>query len=194
MSSLVITDASRVPGSTHFASMLAFGDFIVHMGSESQTIRCEGIPGISGVATAKEVRALDSGQPQVHLRRLITHFHFDNPSIIIEQNPFKESTGVLVGSGEGDATQLFPGKATFYQYIYLTLEGRVLANREPLIMSADGVTSWPPIGSTFESEGPTDFYDVKDLENPNATPFATLAACKAPVKEVISMPAVESAP
>lgn len=189
---LVIRDAMKVPGSTHFASMLAFGDFIVHMGGEERTIRCEGIPGISGVETAEGVKAVEESQPQVHLRRLMTHFHFEDPDIVIEQNPFHESIGTLVGDRVGGIGKLLPGKATFYQYIYLTLEGRVLANREPLIMSAAGVTTWPPIGSTFESEGPTHFYDIKDLEKPDARPFATLSACKAVVKGVISMPQVET--
>src|SRR6266508_4438579 len=130
---LVIRDSALVPGSRHFASMQAYGDFILHLPTGDQTIHCDGIPGISGVSTAVEVRRQEGEKAEVHLTRLLTHFHFDNPMITIEQNPMKESTGVLVGNEGG---KLLPGRASFSQYIFLTLNGRVLANREPLVMTA----------------------------------------------------------
>jgi hypothetical protein len=46
-------------------------------------------------------------------------------------------------------------------------------------MTADRVEQWPPIGSTFVSEAPTDFVDLERLGKPKAEPVATLMACKA---------------
>ena len=174
-----LEDPQAIPGSREFATTFAYGDFILHTPEGDHTIRCEGIPGVSGVAAATAFEKTESGQPHLPLRRLITHFHFDEPSIVIEQNPNRDSTGVLLGNRVGGTSSLFPGKATFYQYIYLNLEGRVLANREPLVMSAEDVKRWPPIGSVFKSEGPTDFYDLEQLDNPEAPIVATLAACNA---------------
>src|SRR5580704_3111973 len=129
-------DPKRVPGSRHVASMLAYGEFILAAGP---SIRCEAIQGISAVTTADEVKHADGGRPQVHLTRVLTHFHFDSPSIIIEQHYGKHSIGTLTGAGKGGVEALLPGRASFSQYLILTLEGRPLMNREPLVMTADRV-------------------------------------------------------
>ena len=168
------SDPHRVPGSLHFASVLAYGDFILANG---KTIRCEAIPGISGVHTATQLEEHKGGSG-VQLKRILTHFHFDQPSVMIEQHPAKSSTGVLHGTGKGTAG-LLPGKASFSQYLILTLEGRPLANREALLMTAERVEEWPPIGSTFVSEAPTKFNDLDQVNNSKAELVATLAACKA---------------
>jgi hypothetical protein len=165
-------DAGRVPGSTHFASMLAYGDFVL---TEGGGIRCEAIPGISGVATSSDVHTLESGQPRVELRRILTHFHFDEPPVMIEQHYGRASTGTLTGAS---SESLLPGRATFSQYLILTLAGRPLANREPLVMTADRVEEWPPIGSTFVSEGPAAFYDVDAVSDLEAAAVARLEYCK----------------
>lgn len=129
-------DPLRVPGSLHFASVLAYGDFILASG---ETIRCEAIPGISGVLTSEKMQTLDSGHPQVHLRRILTHVHFDQPSVLIEQHYSKPSVGTLTGTSPGNTAALLPGKASFSQYLILTLNGLPLTNREPLVMTAQGV-------------------------------------------------------
>lgn len=184
----LLTDPLEVPGSQEFATTFAYGSFTLHTPEGEKTIRCEGIPGISGVAAAGRVGRTD-GRASVDLQRLITHFHFDDPKIVIEQNPRRPSPGWLVGAHKGEAAALFPGTATFEQYIYLTLEGRVLANREPLVMSAEGVTSWPPLGSVFRSTGPTDFYDLDRLDDSEAPIVATLSACNVRVEGHIAYPA-----
>jgi hypothetical protein len=175
----------RVPGSRHVASMLAYGEFIIAGGP---SIRCEAIQGISAVTTAAELTKTDGGQPQVHLTRILTHFHFDSPSIIIDQHYGKASTGTLVGAARGGAEALLPGRASFSQYLILTLEGRPLVNREPLVMTADRVEEWPPLGATFVSERPTDFYDIEQEHDLRAKPFAALAACKSIVINQIHLP------
>lgn len=188
----LLTRGELIPGSRQFASMEASGDFILHLGSEEETIRCDRIPGISGVDTARSIETTEDGRPQARLRRLITHFHFDEPAVLIEQNPHKESYGTLTGDRVGAAQALLPGTATFHQFIYLTLEGQVLANREPLTMTARNVQAWPPVGAEFRTEAPTDFYLLEDLDNPEAQPLATLSACNTPVLARIAMP--DSAP
>jgi hypothetical protein len=182
---LLRRDPLRVPGSLHFAATLAYGDFILADGS---TIRCEGIPGISGVATSRDIQASEGDAPRVHLDRVITHFHFDIPSVLIEQNNSKSSIGTLIGASNGSVPALLPGKASFSQYLILTLEGRPLANREPLVMTADRVEEWPPIGSTFVSEAPTEFFELDQLSNSEARPIATLAKCSNNVVRDISVP------
>jgi hypothetical protein len=167
-------DPQRVPGSLHFASVLAYGDFIL---ADGKTIRCEAIPGISGVHTSHQLEERN-GRSHAPLKRILTHFHFAQPSVMIEQHPAKASTGTLQGTGKG-ADGLLPGKASFSQYLILTLEGRPLANREALVMTAERVEEWPPIGSTFVSEGPIKFYDLEQVNNPKAELVATLDACKA---------------
>lgn len=89
-------DADRVPGRTHFASVLAYGNFELEDGP---TIRCEAIPGISGVTALPEITMLDSGQPQVALRRVLTHFHFDAPAVAIEQHYERQKHGHTHGRG-----------------------------------------------------------------------------------------------
>lgn len=180
------TDPAAIPGSTHFAATLAYGDFTFK--ENGQVIHCDGIQGISGVYTSKQVESLTDGKPKVSLTRILTHFHFPDPSIVIEQNPSKESTGVLIGNTAGGAGSLLPGRASFSQYIILTLNGRPLANREPLVMTAAQVNSWPPIGSFFISEKPVDFYDLDRLADTNAPAIATLSSCNVAAAEEIVLP------
>lgn len=169
-------DPSRVAGSTHFASVLAYGDFVM---VDGPTIRCEAIPGLSGVMTETSVSKTESGQPTAALRRILTHFHFDEPEVAIEQHYGRESVGALVGAGVDGDGALLPGRASFSQYLILTLDGRPLTNPDPLVMTADRVEEWPPIGSTFVSEAPTDFVELEKLGDPEAETVARLMACKA---------------
>jgi hypothetical protein len=166
-------DPKRVSGSTHFASMLAYGDFVL---TEGPSIRCEAIPGLSGVATASEVQMTDEQRPQADLKRILTHFHFNEPPVAIEQHYGRESSGTLTGAGKGS---LLPGRASFSQYLILTLGDRPLANPEPLVMTAERVEEWPPVGSTFVSERPTAFVDIEKLDDSDAKPVAHLIACNA---------------
>jgi len=179
------TGPSQVPGSTHYASVLAYGDFML---ADGNTIHCDGIQGISAVVTSDQVQTLPSGQPRVDLTRILTHFHWPSPEILIEQHPSLPSTGTLTGTKPGGTEALLPGKATFYQHIILTFNGRPLANREPLVMTAQDVTQWPPIGSNFFTEAQTDFYDLADLDNPDAQIVASLCACKTDTVSVINLP------
>lgn len=178
-------DPLRIPRSLHFASVLAYGDFILASG---ETIRCEAIPGISGVFTSEEVQTLEGGHPQVHLQRILTHFHFDHPSVLIEQHYSKSSGGTLTGASRGNASALLPGKASFSQFIILTLNGLPLTNREPLVMTAQRVDQWPPIGATFVSEAPTDFFELDHVNDPAAARVATLAKCAVTAVQEFLMP------
>jgi len=178
-------NAALVPNSRHYATVLAYGDFIL---AEGMNIRCEAIQGISGVVALPSVNTLAAGYPEVQLKRFLTHFFFENPSVVIEQNPHKESTGYLRGASKGDANALLPGRASFSQFLILSLNGKPLANREPLVMTAERVEQWPPISSTFVSERPTDFYEINKLDDTSAKPFATLAACKAETITELSIP------
>ncbi|MBU2667273.1 hypothetical protein KOI35_27560 [Actinoplanes bogorensis] len=209
------SSAVLVPGSKHFATMLAFGDFVIstegkllfskpeEVGPSKDPneviIACAGIQGLSGVVTDTEVETVD-GRPRVGARRILTHFQWDNPSVEIEQNPYRTSDGFLWGDEEGGVEALLPGKASFHQYLILTAYGRPLINVQPMTMTAESVTAWPPVGSTFRTEGPTDFYDLSSLERPNdmasdlvpgATKVATLAACAAEVMSQVFVPSVE---
>lgn len=167
---------ARAPilGSKHFAEALAFGDFVLVGGP---TIHCDAIQGISGVITDPTFITLPDGRPQVALKRILTHFYWPAPEVLIEQNPSKLSTGTLTGNGPGGAPDLLPGTATFNQFIILTLDGRPLANRAPLVMSAGNVTLWPPIGADFATNGPTDFYDLARVDDPTAPVVARLDKC-----------------
>jgi hypothetical protein len=180
-----MSDPTTVPGSTNYASVLAYGDFVLPDGS---IFHCDAIQGISGVVTSDQVRTLPTGQPQVDLTRILTHFHFASPNVLIEQHPSKSSVGTLTGDAAGGVESLLPGKASFSQHIILIFNGRPLANRHPLVMSAEHVTEWPPVGSSFRIEGPTDFYDLAEVDNPNAPIIAALRACKTDVEHAIVMP------
>lgn len=180
-------DPDRVPGSRHFATVLAFGDFVF---PEGPTIRCEGIPGISGVVTSPEVRTLRTGQPQVSLTRILTHFQFDSPPVLIEQHYSKPSVGTLTGLRKGKSARLLPGRASFSQHIILILDGQALANREPLVMTAERLEEWPPLDAEFKSEKPTNFFALEELEKPRAKIVATLTACNVNLVEHLAMPSI----
>jgi len=180
-----MSDPTQVPGSTNYASMLVYGDFVLASGG---TFHCDAIQGISGVVTSDQVKRLPTGQPQVDLVRILTHFHFASPNVLIEQHPSKPSVGTLTGDVSGGVHALLPGRASFSQHIILIFDGRPLANRHPLVMSAEHVTEWPPVGSSFFIEGQTDFYDLADIDNPNAPVIASLCACKTDVEHAITMP------
>jgi hypothetical protein len=178
-------DTSLIPNSRHYATMLAYGDFIL---ADGPNIRCEAIQGISGVVTLPRIKTVAGGRPEVQLRRFLTHFFFENPPVVIEQNPNRDSTGYLQGAAAGDVSALLPGRASFSQFLILSLAGKPLANREALVMTADRVEEWPPIGSTFVSEKPTDFYELEKFEDPAARSFATLTACKSGLITELQIP------
>lgn len=183
---MMISRAS-ILGSSHVAATLAFGDFIL---ADGQSIHCDAIQGLSGVTTERTINRTKEGYPRVELKRTLTHFYWPDPEILIEQNPNKASTGTLTGNGLGGDEALLPGTASFSQFIILTFNGRPLANREPLVMTAKDVVLWPPIGSDFETEGPTHFYDLADLNDPRAPIIATLDACKTAVVQQFVLPLV----
>lgn len=96
---------------------------------------------------------------------------------------------IITNTAEVPGSLLFATtQATFAQYILLSLDGRVLANREPLYVVATDVTSWPPVGSTFTLAAATDFYNVGDLDDSDAEPVATLDACAIVVREPVAVP------
>jgi hypothetical protein len=209
------SSTALIPGSKHFATMLAFGDFIITQdGSllfskpdkvgppknpEDVVIACAGIQGLSGVVTGTTL-TFDNGRPKIDATRILTHFQWNEPSVLIEQNPYRQSSGFLMGNNTGDVEALLPGKASFHQYLILTAYDRPLINVKPMTMTAEDVTAWPPVGSTFRTEGPTDFYDLSSLESPSdmgsdlvpgAKKVATLAACAAEVMSQVFVPSVE---
>ncbi|MCZ6862632.1 MAG: hypothetical protein O7I42_20565 [Alphaproteobacteria bacterium] len=88
----------------HFASVLVYGDFILADGTH---IRCEGIPGISGVTTLPVVETLKMGQMQVKLERIATHFNFlDGRTVMIEQHSSRRNDGTLTSAGNGRSASL----------------------------------------------------------------------------------------
>jgi hypothetical protein len=188
-----LSDPKQVLGSKHYASVLAFGTFQLAAGG---SVVCLGVQGVSAVTTAAEADHQE-GRPTAHLTRLMTHFDWPEPTVLIEQNPYRESYGTLTGDG----ADLLPGTASFSQFLILTLNGKPLVNPAPLVMSARGVTRWPPIGSVLESEGAAAFYAVDDLPvaaalgDPHAfadaTPTAHLLACKAATISEVSVPTVQ---
>lgn len=187
-----VTEGADALGSRLYATTRAYGKFILHVGAEKQEILCEGIPGISGVETFAAAESTADGRPTVQLRRLITHFHQDIPGlplIIINQDLTRESTGTLTGNKPGNVTALFPGTATFDQYIYIKIGDVVVTNREPLRVVAEDVTSWPPVGAYFRLEKATDFYPVGELHDKDAGPIATLDACAIEVVSTLALPA-----
>ncbi|HVZ41726.1 MAG TPA: hypothetical protein VHI13_20765 [Candidatus Kapabacteria bacterium] len=180
-----MSNPMQILGSTHYAAMLAYGDFLLAGGG---SIHCDAIQGISGVVTSDAMQMLPDGRPLANLTRILTHFHWPDPGIVIEQNPSKPNTGTLTGNSPGGQAQLLPGTASFSQHIILTFNGRPLANREPLTMTAENVTAWPPVGSSFILIGQTDFYDLGEVDNPSAQVIASLCACKAVVVDEITLP------
>ncbi|MEM7482036.1 MAG: hypothetical protein AAF481_12745 [Acidobacteriota bacterium] len=190
----VVTEGAEVPGTRLYASTQAYGEFRINLpNGETITIPCDGIPGISGVLTEDAVSRNGEGRPSVALRRLVTHFHqdlgSDHPLILIEQDHERTSTGELTGHAKGGAGALLPGTARFDQYIIIYLDGRALTNREPLTLIADQVKSWPPLGSSFQLQGPTAFYDLDDVRagNPAAAVVGTLDACNVEVREELTL-------
>ena len=149
----------------------------------------ESISGPVEVITSEGVQKTTAGETQVSLTRIVTHFHFANPSVLIEQHYSRPSVGTLTSVDQGDGSSLLPGKATFSQYLILTLDGRTLANREALVMTAERVEEWPPIGSSFVSEASTDFFELDQVDNPNAQLVATLMYCNANNVAEFAMPA-----
>jgi hypothetical protein len=165
-------DAEHITATTHVVSVLADAEFAL---VDGPTIRCDGVPGLSAVAVAASVRRRPDGCPCVELRRVLTHFHFDEPELAIEQHHARESSGTLTGLGTGS---LLPGRATFTQHLIVTLAGRPLANPLPLVMTADRVDTWPPMGTTFASDGPTPFVDLGLLDEPGAPIVGYLIECR----------------
>lgn len=189
-----LRDPRLVPGSKHYATMLAFGTFEL---ADGGSVFCDGVQGVSAVTTAEKTDRRD-GRTTAALARLLTHFDWPDPPVLIEQNPYRASHGTLTSENGSD---LLPGTATFSQLLILTLNGRPLVNPEPLVMTARGVTRWPPVGAVFESERATEFYEVGSLPkaaalaDPDAfagqRPVAALTACAAPVIGEVLLPTAQ---
>ncbi|MER7458844.1 hypothetical protein [Micromonospora sp. NPDC126480] len=130
---------------------------------DGETLPCANVQGLTAVLTDASVTTLPDGRPRVGLTRLLTYFHSSETGVLISLNPTRENTGTLTGIAAGGVEALLPGNVTFDQYLLINLRGRLYANLEPLVMAAESVTRWPPMGTPILSQSATMFYDVQDL-------------------------------
>lgn len=173
----------EVLGTKHYAGVKLDGEITLHF-LEGETFDCAGVAGVSGVRTASEISVTADGRPQVELERLLTHFHSEDGNVLIEQNHARANRGTLTGHGDS----LLPGTASFEQYLLITIDDKVFANREALTMTATDVTEWAPVGSTFTSKSAVDFYAVEEIDDEKALPVLTLAAkCAAEIRDSLSL-------
>jgi hypothetical protein len=161
-------DPRLIPGSKHHVAMTIDGELKLYF-PEGKIIPCAGVQGLTAVLTDTEVTNLPDGRPQVRLNRLLTYFHSTDTGVLISLNPTRANTGTLTGAVPGGVEALLPGEATFDQYLVISLDDRIYINLEPLVMTAQSVTQWPPMGTPILSRTPTTFYDVTDLPGGFAT-------------------------
>ncbi len=100
----------------------------------------------------------------------------------------RPSVGTLTSLESGDGAPLLPGRASFSQHIILILDDQPLANREPLVMTAERVEEWPPLDAEFNSDRPATFFALEELENPDAQEVASLMSCNVKLVEHLRMP------
>jgi len=156
------SDPLIIPGSTHHVGLSIRGELTLYF-ADGQTLLCTDVQGMSAVRSADEVTILPDGRPTITVTRLMTHFHSNETGLLIQQNPSRLNLGRLTGLAPGGVETLLPADVTFDQYLILSLRGRLYMNTDPLVMAADGITEFPPIGTTFLSQTPTLFYDIEEV-------------------------------
>jgi len=57
-------------------------------------------------------------------------------------------------------------------------------------MTAERVEEWPPLDAEFNSESPTAFFPLEELENPDAQETASLIACNVKLVEHLKLPSI----
>jgi hypothetical protein len=194
------SDPLIVPGSKHHVGLSIRGELKLFF-ADGQTLHCGDVQGMSAVLSATDITTLPDGRPSIAVTRLMTHFHSNETGLLIQQNPSRPNLGRLTGVRPGGAEALLPADVTFDQYLILSLRGRLYINFEPLVMAADGITEFPPIGVTFLSQTATLFYDVAELpggiasrEPGDAAPRLALAStsvCGSHLTHYIDMPDAE---
>lgn len=192
------TDPLVVPNSQHHVGLSIRGQLTV-LFSDGETLDCADVKGMSAVRSSQEVTTLPDGRPRMAVTRLMTHFHSNETGLLIQQNPARPNLGVLTGLRAGGVEALLPADVVFEQYLIISLRGGLYLNLDPLVMEAKGITTFPPVGTTFLSRTPTAFYDVAELdggiaatEAGSAKPRLALAStsvCGSHVTHEIDMPA-----
>jgi hypothetical protein len=155
-------DPRLIPGSKHHVAMTIEGELKLYF-PDGQTLPCSEVQGLTAVLTDTEVGTRPDGRPQVHLTRLLTYLHSTEYGVLISLNPFRDNGGTLTGVGPGGVEALLPGDVTFDQFLVVQLRGRLYTNLDPLVMAANSITQWPPMGTPILSQTATMFYDVEDL-------------------------------
>ncbi|WP_101783307.1 hypothetical protein [Nonomuraea indica] len=155
-------DPLIIPGSTHHVGLAIRGELKLYF-ADGETLDCDDVQGMSAVRSSDEVGTTADGRPTLVVTRLMTHFHSNVTGLLIQQNPSRPNLGRLTGIAPGGPETLLPADVTFDQYLILALRGRLYVNTDPLVMEAAGITTFPPVGTTFLSKGATVFYDLADL-------------------------------
>jgi len=166
-------DPTRIPGSQSFVSTLAYGDLIL---DSEQAVHCEAVPGVWGFVAADQIKSARTGQPQLDLSLILTHFYANEPSILIQQRHDKPNTGTLVGSVQVQTESLLPATVQLAQQVILVFQGRALSSREPVLLTAEHVAEYPPVGATFVLASPVDLYRFEQLGDLGAPHRAALTA------------------
>lgn len=192
------TDPLVVPNSQHHVGLSIHGQLTV-LFSDGETLDCADVKGMSAVRSSKEISKLPDGRPRIAVTRLMTHFHSNETGLLIQQNPARPNLGILTGLQAGGVEALLPADVVFEQYLILSLRGGLYINLDPLVMEAKGITTFPPVGTTFLSRTPTTFYDVAELEGGLAATeagaakprlaLASTSVCGSHVTHEIDMPA-----
>jgi hypothetical protein len=156
-------DPTSIPGSKHHVSMVIDGDLRLFF-PDGGTLPCRDVAGLTAVLTDPAPALLPDGRPQIGLTRLLTYLHSTETGVLISLNPTRDNRGTLTGHAPGGVEALLPGAVVFDQYLLVSLDGRIYANLEPLVMAAESISQWPPMGTPIVSQAPTMFYDVADLD------------------------------
>ena len=157
------SDPLIIPNSQHHIGLSIRGELKLFF-ADGETLDCADVKGMSAVRSSEEITTLPDGRPSIKVTRLMTHFHSNETGLLIQQNPSRPNFGRLTGLRPGGVESLLPADVTFDQYLILSLRGKLYINLEPLVMAANGITEFPPIGVTFLSQTATLFYDVDKLD------------------------------
>ena len=192
------SDPLIIPNSTHHIGLSIRGELKLFF-ADGETLDCADVKGMSAVRSSDEVQVLPDGRPSIRVTRLMTHFHSNETGLLIQQNPARPNFGRLTGINPGGVESLLPADVTFDQYLLLSLRGKLYINFEPLVMAANGITEFPPIGVTFLSQTATLFYDVSRLPGgitardagdvPASLALASQSVCGSHLTHYIDMPA-----
>jgi hypothetical protein len=193
-------DPLIIPGSTHHIGLAIRGELKLYF-ADGETLDCDDVQGMSAVRSSDEVTTTSDGRPTVEVTRLMTHFHSNVTGLLIQHNPSRPNLGRLTGVVPGGPEALLPADVVFDQYLILSLRGHLYINIDPLVMEARAIAEFPPIGTTFLSQGATLFYDLADLpggitqrDPGNAVPSLALASqsvCGSHLTHYIDMPVAD---